>query len=365
MADFEVVRRDSDKRILRGAFGDLSGEVGAGETRFVLTDGGSDWVVLEGVSFDIDQVKFDGGDAIVLKTAGEVLRNEIIYELTDDAAAHDTATGFPELDADGASFFTVTIQKQGKDGTDLTDAGDTDVLELRSTGGFITNTSDVVIDSITLVAGTADFRFHSTSKTHAAQIQVISTEDDAGNKVTSLGVFLKDGGTTDGGNTPASLPLTFRALVGGTAPEVGSGFYIALEMEDGFQRQTVAHFVVPAKLFKHASAPINYKMSFVVTGVGTGDGNVRMRVSTGGVKDGEIANSIGGVETEATIAVTNSNSRVHNVGVFSLDSTLLEDLDHVFVVFERLGADGLDTFDGDIGVLIDGSAEYTKEESVD
>lgn len=154
----------------------------------------------------------------------------------------------------------------------------------------------------------------------------------------------------DGG--AATALFSWKADAATNPSRVSEDQVWAFELTDGTTKGVVITLFTPAGM-SFATNPI-VNIPFIVTVPGAASANVRMRLTCRYIANGELTSKAPDETLFQTVAVVNTDKRM-DVMSFTLDAALLAPGDKINLHLERLGADGLDTFTGSIGILEDSS----------
>ena len=146
-----------------------------------------------------------------------------------------------------------------------------------------------------------------------------------------------------------SDPLAIKADPITSPSQVTSGDLIAFELPNAATKAVLADEVTPINLSLAVNPVLD--IHFVVSSAGTGAGNVRFRLLVRYIDNGELTTKAVDETLPRTIGVINTLNEHHTFTV-TLDASKISATDHhISFKLERLGADVLDTFDGNIAIL--------------
>lgn len=196
---------------------------------------------------------------------------------------------------------------------------------------------------------------HPGVYTGGTNLKVSFTATLTGGQVTTLSTVVTDHVATPLTLRTRRVPVRWRPGEGVTRVDVDD--LSVFELADGVTQvlRGAADLNADAGIV-FATAP-RVVVPFVVTSVGSADGDVRLELRVRHLAAGESAGKTTDETLFATVSVTNT-LKTRQVATLLLDGSLFDPDKVVGLGFARLGADAADTFDGAVGAFIAGALEF-------
>lgn len=132
-----------------------------------------------------------------------------------------------------------------------------------------------------------------------------------------------------------------------------------VEIPDGNVKGVIESIETPRDISLLANPTV--RVQIAVTAAGSGTGNVVMRLTVRYIAVTELASKAADETLSLTAPVaTNTVQAIQADIIFTLDASLIADSDEINFALERVGTDGSDTFDGDIGIITTSRMDYSK-----
>lgn len=155
------------------------------------------------------------------------------------------------------------------------------------------------------------------------------------------------------------IPHTVKWESGSGGPSVvQSGDLLVFKLPDGNIVGVKGDYPLDSTVDLSSTNPA-LRVPFVVVTAGTGNANIRMRLSVRYIDVTELSTKTLDETLEQTVAVINTVAQLHEF-TFTLDKTLIVAEDLISFFLERVGTDAADTFTGEIGVVEHSSFEIVR-----
>jgi len=147
--------------------------------------------------------------------------------------------------------------------------------------------------------------------------------------------------------TAASQSFDWDAGAESVSEIVADGV-LSFEMPDSNTTKVIGADHVPVTI--DLSQDVHLDGNIVVLTLGTGDGDVVLRLTARYIGQGETADKTADEVLTNIITVTNTDKAVFSTS-YQLDNTMIDKSDLISLELERLGSDVNDTYDGSIGAV--------------